>query len=155
MFYPFPLHYLYDFLVLTMTLIVTRQVFNLKLNIKQYTAFVSVMMFFYQFNFLVIERQFPKEVKYVTLYIGFMVCYMYIVKLKFLPALIITMCTTAFNGIWTNINLFFMLSFLFPTYEVALEFKHLQYTCYTFTVLVLSALTLLFRFRIFDIQRYN
>lgn len=155
MIYQYPIHYLYDILVLGMNLMLARQVFNLKVTKKQMVAYIFWVMIFYQINFYLIEPNFSKEFKYITLYVGLLTAYYLIIRLSFIGSLIIIMCTTAFNGIMTNTNLIFMLTLLFPNYGAALEAQHLQYTCYVITVVVMCSLTLIFKLNFFDIQKYS
>lgn len=155
MIYNYPIHYLYDILVLLMNILLARQVFNLNLTKYQPVLFVAWVMVFYQINFYIIEPNFPKEYKYIILYIGLLTAYYFIAKLSFIASLIILMCSTAFNGFMTNMNLLFMLRFLFPNYGAALEAQHLQYTCYTFTVVLICFLSILFKVKFFDIQKYS
>jgi len=155
MFYNYPSHYLYDFVVLTMNILLAKQVFNLTLTRNQIIAFVGWMMIFYQINFYLIVPNYPREYKYIILYLGLILAYYLIANLSFTASLIVIMTTTALNGIWTNINLGFMLQFVFKNYGLALESQHLQYTCYTLTIVIMASLVMLFRFRIFDIQKYN
>jgi hypothetical protein len=155
MIYPYVSHYLYDILVIGAALVVGKQLFNFKVTKKQFVAFLLFMMFFYQINFYVTEAFFVKEYKYVVLYMGMLLAYMYILKLRLIAALIVIVTTTALNGIWTNINLIWMLHFLFDNYGDALDAKHLQYSCYTLSVIVLNSLMVLFKVRIVDIRKYN
>lgn len=153
--YNYPIHYLYDFLVVGITLLMARQVFNLKLSKIQLALFLVCMMFCYQLNFYYVIPVLGPSFKYLTLYLGFLFAYTVIVRLSFIASLIVIMSLTAFNGLWTNINLYFMLQFLFSDYKEALSYQHLQYTCYVVSVVILSSLMLLFRVKILDIQRYN
>lgn len=155
MFYPYPSHYLYDIMVVGITLLMARQVFNLSLTKKQLVAFVTLMMVCYQANFYIVEPLWGKEFKYITLYFGFLIAYTVIVRLNLISSLIVILSLTAFNGIWTNINLYFMLQTLFGTYAEALAAPHVQYTCYVVSVVILSSLMLLFKVKILDIQRYS
>lgn len=154
MFYNYPTHYLYDMLAIVTLLINARQLFNLNLSKKQATAFVAWMMLFYQINFYITVPYLNREYKYVILYLGLYIGYHFIIKMNVVGSLIVITTTTALNGIFTNINLYFMLKYLFPNYGVALEAQHLQYTCYIISVVILTGLIRVLRVRIFDLQRY-
>lgn len=155
MFYNYPIHYLYDFLVLSMNILMVRQVFQLRLSTERMLLFIAWVMVFYQINFYVVEPSLPKEYKYIVLYIGLLSAYYLIMRLSLVGSMIIIMCTTAFNGVMTNINILFMLRFLFPNYGAALQAQHLQYTCYVITVVLICFATILFRVEFFDIEKYS
>lgn len=154
MFYPYFSHYFYDILVISIALLAGKQLFHLKFSQKQFIAFIIAMMFCYQLNFYFIE-DIGKEYKYIVLYTGMILSYIFILRLSLTAALIVIMTTTAFNGIWTNFNMLWMLKFLFDDYQAALDSKHIQYTCYTVTVCTFNSLIVLFKIHIFDIQKYN
>lgn len=153
--YNHPSHYLYDILIMLMMVLMGRQLFNLTMTWKQVVAFVSFMMVFYQINFLVVEPLLGKGPKYLVLYLGLYLAYMLIVKLNWLSALVTILTMSAFNGIWTNINIMVMLSFFYDNYAEALEHQHAQYTFYVVTVMFLAGFTILSKFKLFDIQKYN
>jgi len=155
MIYPYISHYFYDLLVVSLALLVGKQLFHLKFSFKQFLMFLAVMMLCYQFNFYIVERFFGKEYKYVILYIGMLIGYSKLLKLNLIASLIVIMTTAVVNGIWTNVNIMWMLTFLFDTYEEALASQHVQYTCYTLTTCVFNGLLILFRVHIFDIQKYT
>lgn len=154
MFYNYPIHYLYDFLTISVILLMGKQMFNLRLKPTYMLAFIMWMMVLYQLNFYVIIPYLPREFKYVTLYLGLYFGFHNIIGLKTVGALIVITVTSAMNGIFTNINLIFMLKFLFPNYGIALEAQHLQYTCYVVSVVILATLLRVFNVKIFDLQRY-
>lgn len=155
MIYTYPSHYLYDFLAVCMLIFLAKQLYNLILSKQQIITFVIWMMISYQINFYVVIPLLPREFKYITLYIGLVLGFMFIIRLKLVGSLIVIMTTTALNGIFTNINLIFMLKFLFPNYGVALDAQHIQYTCYVVSIVILSLMTKVFNIRILDIQKYN
>lgn len=155
MIYNYPIHYLYDLLAVCMLLFMAKQLYNLVLTKKQIVSFVIWMMFCYQLNFYVIIPNFPREFKFLTLYVGLISGFAVLIKLNLVGSLIVIMSTSALNGVFTNINLFFMLGLLFPNYGAALEAQHVQYTCYIISIVVLSLSTKVFGIRIFDIQRYD
>jgi hypothetical protein len=155
MIYPYISHYLYDLLVIGIALLAGRAMFNLKFSKGQFFLFLIWMIFFYQLNFYITETFLPKEFKYIILYIGMTSAYILVLKLNWVAALIVIMTTTALNGIWTNINMAWMLRFLFDNYGQALEAKHLQYTCYTLSVTILNGSIALFKLHILDLKRYN
>lgn len=154
MFYEYPMHYIYDLLAIAMLLVLANQVFAIKVTKKQWVMFIIWMMICYQINFYVILEYFPRPTKYVTLYLGLYIGYHFIMKLNTIGSLIVITTSSAMNGIFTNINLFWMLACIFPNYGVALEHVHLQYTCYILSIVVLSLLTRVFKFRVLDLQRY-
>ncbi|MBN2795461.1 MAG: hypothetical protein JXR88_08660 [Clostridia bacterium] len=153
--YAHPSQYLYDILVMLMMVLMGKQLFNLTMTWKQVVAFVSFMMIFYQINFLFVERLVGKGPKYVVLYLGLFIAYMLIIKLNWLSALVTILTMSAFNGIWTNINILLMLSLFYDDYAEALSHQHAQYTFYVVTVMVLAGFTILSKFKLFDIQKYN
>lgn len=155
MIYTYPSHYLYDFLAICMLIVLAKQLYNLILSKKQIVTFVVWMMICYQINFYVVIPKLPREFKYITLYIGLVLGFTFIIKLKLVGSLIVIMTTTALNGIFTNINLIYMLKLLFPNYGVALEAQHIQYTCYVVSIVILSLMTKVLNIRILDIQKYN
>lgn len=155
MFYEYPSHYIYDFIVISMTVLVGRQAYNIKMSPKQYAVYTAFMMLCYQINFYIIVPFFPREFKYVTLYVGLLLAFLYILKLKLIPALIVIVSAAAFNGIWTNINLYFMLKYVFENYGKALEAVHAQYSYYVISVIILSSLVLISNIKVVDIQKYN
>ncbi|MBI9013630.1 MAG: hypothetical protein JEZ08_15460 [Clostridiales bacterium] len=155
MIYNYPSHYLYDFLAVCMLLVLAKQLYNLVLSKKQIVAFVLWMMTWYQINFYIVIPLLPREFKYITLYIGLILGFVFIIRLKLVGSLIVIMTTSALNGVFTNINLFFMLRTLFPNYGVALEAQHVQYTCYIVSIIILSLMTKALNIRILDIQKYN
>jgi hypothetical protein len=155
MIYNYPIHYLYDFLAVAMLLFVAKQMYNLVLSKKQIVGFMTWMMLFYQINFYLVIPNLPREFKYMTLYVGLVAGFTVIIRLNLVGSLIVIMSTTAINGIFTNINLIFMMGLIFPNYGVALESQHLQYTCYIISIVILSLSTKMFRIKILDIQRYN
>lgn len=154
MFYNYPIHYLYDLLAMAMLLVLGNQLFNITFSKKQVIWFLIWMMIFYQINFYLVEAFLPKEFKYITLYLGLYIGYHFIIKLNVIGSLIVIMTTTAMNGIFTNINLIFMLRFLFPNYGIALEAQHLQYTCYIISMVFLSLMTRVLKLKICDLERY-
>jgi len=155
MIYTYPLHYLYDFLAVCMLLFLAEQLYNLVLSRKQIGLFVLWMMACYQINFYLVIPLLPREFKYITLYVGLVIAFTLIIRLKLVPSLIVIMTTTALNGIFTNINLIYMLKLLFPNYGVALEAQHLQYTCYVVSIVILSLMTKVLGIKILDIRKYN
>jgi len=155
MIYNYPIHYLYDLLAICMMLFIGKQLYNLILTKKQIISFVVWMMICYQINFYIVIRYLPREFKYVTLYLGLVIGFLLFVRLNLVGSLLVILTTTSVNGVFTNINLFFMLKFLFPNYGIALEAQHIQYTCYIVSVVILSLMTKVFNIKIFDIQRYN
>jgi len=138
-----------------MLLFLAEQLYNLVLSKKQIGLFVLWMMTCYQINFYIVIPLLPREFKYLTLYIGLVIAFTLIIRLKLVPSLIVIMTTTALNGIFTNINLIYMLKLLFPNYGVALEAQHLQYTCYVVSIVILSLMTKVLGIKILDIQKYN
>lgn len=154
MIYPYISHYFYDLLVIGVALLAGRAMFYLKFTKKQF-LFLIWMMFFTSLIFYVTEVFLPKEFKYVVLYLGMTSAYIYVLKLNWVAALIVIMTTTALNGIWTNINMAWMLEFIFDNYGQALDAKHLQYTCYTLSVTVLNGSIFFFKLHILDLERYN
>lgn len=154
MFYNYPIHYLYDLLAIGVVLFSGKQLFNLDVKRQQAVLFLFWMMMMYQLNFYVVIPYLPREFKYVTLYLGLYFGYHYIIGLKMVGALIVITVTSALNGIFTNINLMWMLKFLFPNYGLALEAQHLQYSCYVVTLVILTCLLKLSKIRIVDLQRY-
>lgn len=154
MFYNYLMHYIYDIVIVATLLTNAKQLFNLSLSSKQVLAFVAWMMIFYQLNFYVVVPYLNREYKYVVLYLGLYLGYHFIIKLNVVGSLIVITTSTALNGIFTNINLFFMLKFLFPNYGIALDAQHIQYSCYVLTVMILTALLKLSRIRICDLERY-
>ncbi len=155
MFYTYPSHYLYDFLAVSMLLVLAKQLYNISLDKKQIASFIIWMMLFYQINFYIIIPNFQREYKFAVLYIGLFLGFHFIIRLNSVVSVIIIMTTTALNGIFTNLNLLFMLQFVFPNYGVALEAQHFQYSCYIISIVILSMLTRVFRLRICDLQRYS
>jgi len=154
MFYSYPIHYLYDVLAVGVILFLGKQLFNLTLRKKQAALFIGWMMLCYQINFYIVVPLLSRELKYIVLYIGLYIGFRYIIGLKIVSSLIVITTTSALNGIFTNINLFLMLSFLFPNYGVALEAQHLQYTCYIVSIVFLSILTKVLNLYIFDLEKY-
>ena len=155
MVYTYPSHYLYDFLAVSMLLVLAKQLYNISLDKKQIASFIIWMMLFYQINFYIIIPNFQREYKFAVLYIGLFLGFHFIIRLNSVVSVIIIMTTTALNGIFTNLNLLFMLQFVFPNYGVALEAQHFQYSCYIISIVILSMLTRVFRLRICDLQRYS
>jgi CDP-diglyceride synthetase len=155
MVYNYPSHYLYDFLAVSMLLVLAKQLYNISLDKKQIASFIIWMMLFYQINFYIIIPNFQREYKYAVLYIGLFLGFHFIIRLNSVVSVIIIMTTTSLNGIFTNLNLLFMLQFVFPNYGVALEAQHFQYSCYIISIVILSMLTRVFRLRICDLQRYS
>lgn len=155
MIYPYISHYFYDCLVMLMTLLVGRQIFNIRLTTRQVVFFVLFMMTIYQLNFMFFIPKFGKSIQYVTLYMGLLISYKYIIKMNTIASLIVITTSTAINGIWTNINLHFMLTFLFANYGMALESKHVQYTSYVIVLVILDLILLGFKVRILDLEKYS
>lgn len=153
--YEYPIHYLYDVLVMLMMVLMGRQFFNLNMTRKQVISFVLFMMVFYQINFLYVEPVYDKGPKYLVLYLGLFLAYKLIAKLNWVSAMLVILTTSVFNGIWTNVNVMFMLTFFYDNYGIALDHKHEQYTFYFITVMIMAGLTLMSRFKIVDIQKYN
>ncbi|MCH4887139.1 hypothetical protein EZV73_06135 [Acidaminobacter sp. JC074] len=154
MFYNYPIHYLYDLLAMGVILFLGKQLFNLTVTKKQMGLFIGWMMLCYQINFYLVVPYLQRELKYIVLYLGLYIGFRYIIKLKTVGSLIVITTTSALNGIFTNINLYFMLVFLFPNYGVALEAQHLQYTCYIVSIVLLSILTKVLNLQIFDLEKY-
>jgi len=154
MFYNYTSHYLYDILAIVTLLFNARQMFNLTLTRRQAASFVFWMMLFYQINFYITVPYLNREYKYVVLYLGLYLGYRYIIKMNVVGTLIIITTTTALNGIFTNINLYFMLRYIFPNYGIALEAQHLQYTSYIVSVVILTGIIWVLKPRICDLQRY-
>ncbi len=155
MVYNYPSHYLYDFLAVSMLLVLAKQLYNISLDKKQIASFIIWMMLFYQINFYIIIPNFQREYKYAVLYIGLFLGFHFMIRLNSVVSVIIIMTTTALNGIFTNLNLLFMLQFIFPNYGVALEAQHFQYSCYIISIVILSMLTRVFKLRICDLERYS
>lgn len=154
-FYPYPSHYIFDILVMLMMLLLGKQLYNLTVSKKQGVAFIAFMMMFYQINFYITEVYFDRSFKYPVLYLGLVLAYMIIVRLNLISAMIVILTTAALNGIWTNLNLAFMLTFVYENYGVALEHKQEQYGFYMMTIVIMSSLLMLLKVRIFDIQKYS
>ena len=155
MIYNYPSHYVYDFIAVASSLLIVRQIFALSMGKKQFVLFMAWMMTVYQINFYMVIPYFPREYKYLTFMIGFFLAYKIIGKLNYVSSMIIVMVMILLNGMWTNINLYFMLQFIFPNYGLALEAQHFQYTSYIVSVLIGTTIVLLSKVKIVDIERYS
>lgn len=153
--YPHLSHYLYDILVMLMMVLMGKQLFNLNMSWKKVVVFVAFMMIFYQINFLFTEPLIGKGPKYLVLYMGLFLAYVIVIRLNWVSALMMILTMSAFNGIWTNINVMVMLTFFYENYAEAISHQHAQYTFYVVTVMTMASLTILSRFKLFDIQKYN
>ncbi len=155
MIYEYPVHYLYDLVLVIATLLVINQCFLITASKKTILIFVLFMMLCYQINFYIAIPLIGRPFKYVILLIGFFISYKFVLKLNMISSVLVLMGTVLINSLITNINLLFMLTFIFTDYETALKSAHLQYTCYMFTVLLFSVAIKISKITIIDIERYS
>lgn len=134
---------------------ILKQLFYIRTSHKMTLSYMVWMQVVFIFNDFAIEANFPLEYKYITIFVGFTLAFIFILKLSIIGSSLVMVINLTINGVATNMNIFTLLLNQFESYGLALESDFIQYTSLVMVTSMIFMVLKTFNIRVLDVTKYN
>ncbi len=134
---------------------ILKQLFYIRTTRKSTMVYVAFIQLVFIFNDFVIEANFPLEYKYLTIFAGFLLAFIFILKLSIIASSLVMVINLTVNGLATNINILALLLRQFDSYGLALESDFIQYTSLVMVTCMFYMVLRTFNTRVLDVTKYH
>lgn len=134
---------------------IMKQLFYIRTTLKTTAIYIIWIQLVFIFSDFFIESNFKFEYKYLAIFFGFTIAFIFILKLSMVGGLIVMAINLAINGVATNFNIFLLLLNQFETYGDALQSDFIQYTSLVMVTSMVYMVIKTFNIRALDISKYS
>jgi len=134
---------------------IIKQLFYVKTTAKQTLLYLTWIQIVFIFNDYVIQTNFDLQYKYLTIFVGFVIAFVYIIKLSKVASVLVMVISLTINGMATNLNILALTLNQFSSYGEALEHDFIQYTSLVMVTGMIYMVMKTFNVRVLDVSKYN